>query len=391
MRVVHVITRMIVGGAQENTRYNCLDLIREHGDSVTLITGPTHGSEGKLLEAAKDMDLEVIVIPSLIRSILPWRDFRAYRQLRTLIGTLQPDVVHTHSAKGGILGRAAAWSVRVPCVVHTVHGAPFHPFQSAATRKFYIACERWAAKRCHHMISVADAMTDLMVDAGIAPRNKFTTIHSGMDVEPFLHSDRVRESTRRQLGLQPDHVVVGKIARLFHLKGHEYILAAAKRLVRQHPHVRFLWVGDGVLRESYERQIREADLEPYFILTGLQRPERIPALVGAMDILVHTSLREGLARALPQALIAGKPVVSFDIDGAREVVIDGETGFLLPPQAVEPLRDAIGRLVADRALRIRLGHEGQLRFTDLFRHQNMTRRVRELYEQVLSGTTGFGG
>jgi glycosyltransferase involved in cell wall biosynthesis len=212
-----------------------------------------------------------------------------------------------------------------------------------------------------------------------------------MDVEPFLHSDRVRESTRRQLGLQPDHVVVGKIARLFHLKGHEYILAAAKRLVRQHPHVRFLWVGDGVLRESYERQIREADLEPYFILTGLQRPERIPALVGAMDILVHTSLREGLARALPQALIAGKPVVSFDIDGAREVVIDGETGFLLPPQAVEPLRDAIGRLVADRALRIRLGHEGQLRFTDLFRHQNMTRRVRELYEQVLSGTTGFGG
>lgn len=390
MRVVHVITRMIVGGAQENTRYNCLDLIREHGDSVTLITGPTHGSEGKLLEAAKDKDLEVIVIPSLIRSILPWRDFRAYRQLRTLIGTLQPDVVHTHSAKGGILGRAAAWSVRVPCVVHTVHGAPFHPFQSAATRKFYVACERWAAKRCHHMISVADAMTDLMVDAGIAPRDKFTTIHSGMDVEPFLHSDRVRDSTRRELGLQPDHVVVGKIARLFHLKGHEYILAAAKGLVRQHPYVRFLWIGDGILRESYERQIREADLEPYFILTGLQRPERIPALVGAMDILVHTSLREGLARALPQALIAGKPVVSFDIDGAREVVIDGETGFLLPPQSVEPLRDAIARLVADRALRIRLGREGQLRFTDLFRHQTMSRRIRELYEQVLGTTAGFG-
>lgn len=391
MRVVHVITRMIVGGAQENTRYNCLDLIRQHGDSVTLITGPTHGSEGKLLEAAKDTDLEVIVIPSLIRSIIPWRDFRAYRQLRTLIGTLQPDVVHTHSAKGGILGRAAAWSVRVPCVVHTVHGAPFHPFQSAATRKFYIACERWAAKRCHHMISVADAMTDLMVEAGVAARDQFSTIYSGMDVEPFLHADRLREATRRELGLSPDHVVVGKIARLFHLKGHEYVLAAAKAVVRQHPNVRFLWVGDGVLRGTYERQIREADLERHFILTGLQRPERIPALVGAMDILVHTSLREGLARALPQALIAGKPVISFDIDGAREVVIDGETGFLLPPKSVEPLGDAISRLVADRGLRTRLGREGQLRFTDLFRHQTMTRQVRELYERVLSGAARVEG
>jgi glycosyltransferase involved in cell wall biosynthesis len=256
-----------------------------------------------------------------------------------------------------------------------------------AARKTFIACERWAAKRCHHMISVADAMTDLMVDAGVAPRERFTTIYSGMDVEPFVHADRDRLATRQELGIRPEHIVVGKIARLFHLKGHEYVLEAAKSLVQQHPTIRFLWVGDGLLRESLEQQIQSSGLRDHFILTGLQRPERIPALVGAMDILVHASLREGLARALPQALIAGKPVVSFDIDGAREVVIDGVTGFLVPPKSVESLTRSIAKLVEDAPLRQRMGSEGQLRFTDLFRHETMTRQIRELYCRILRGSS----
>jgi glycosyltransferase involved in cell wall biosynthesis len=235
------------------------------------------------------------------------------------------------------------------------------------------------------MISVADAMTDLMVEAKVAPRDKFTTVYSGMDVEPFVRAHELRDQTRRELGLGPEHVVVGKIARLFPLKGHEYVLAAAKQVIHKHPEARFLWVGDGILRESFEQQIRRSDLQKYFILTGLQRPERIPALVGAMDILVHASLREGLARALPQALIAGKPVVSYDIDGAREVVIHGETGWLLPPKAIEPLADSISSLIADPALRKSMGRTGQLRFTDLFRHQTMTNRVREIYAKVLRG------
>jgi glycosyltransferase involved in cell wall biosynthesis len=388
MRVVHIITRMIVGGAQENTRYNCLDLIHDHGDTVTLITGPTRGAEGKLLEAAEDPDLRVLVVPPLIRAIVPWQDVRAYRQLQSLLRAIRPDVVHTHSAKGGMLGRAAAWSLRVPCVVHTVHGAPFHPYQSSPARRLFIACERWAAKRCHRMISVADAMTDLMVSAGVASRDQFTTIYSGMDVEPFLNANRKRDQTRRQFGISPEHVVVGKIARLFPLKGHEYVLAAAKSIVREHPNVRFLWVGDGILRETLERQIRSENLQRHFVLTGLQRPEQIPSLVGAMDILVHTSLREGLARALPQALIAGKPVVSYDIDGAKEVVIDGRTGYLLPPKSVGPLAQAVSRLIADRDLRAAMGCEGQLRCTDLFRHQTMSRRIRQVYTEILEVTKG---
>jgi glycosyltransferase involved in cell wall biosynthesis len=383
MRIVHLITRMIVGGAQENTRFNCLDLIREHGDDVTLVTGPSLGAEGKLLEQTTDPDLNVILVPSLIRSIRPHVDFGAYQDLKRILAKLQPDVVHTHSAKAGMLGRAAAWRLGVPCVIHTVHGAPFHPYQPAAARWFFQSCERWAAKRCHHLISVADAMTDLMVDARVAPREQFTTIYSGMDVEPFLRAATTRELVRHSLGLKPDHVVIGKIARLFHLKGHEYLFEAAQTLVARNPNVRFLLVGDGLLRTEMEQTLRRRKLREHFVFTGLVPPERIPSLVGAMDVLVHVSLREGLARAIPQALIAARPVVSYDVDGAREVVIDGVTGFLLPPKAVPELADALEKLVRDPALRVSMGEAGQARFTDVFRHQTMTRQIRELYLQIL--------
>ncbi len=124
MRVLHIITRMIIGGAQENTLYNCLDLIRDFGDEVILATGPSLGPEGRLLEQGRAGDLEIEIVPSLKRSILPWSDIRCYQQLRQLIRRTQPDVVHTHSAKAGFLGRLAAWKEQVPAVIHTVHGAP---------------------------------------------------------------------------------------------------------------------------------------------------------------------------------------------------------------------------------------------------------------------------
>jgi glycosyltransferase involved in cell wall biosynthesis len=204
-----------------------------------------------------------------------------------------------------------------------------------------------------------------------------------MEVEPFLQAEEHREATRRELGFSDQHIVVGKIARLFHLKGHEYLIQAARTVVSQCPQVRFLLVGDGILRETLERQIAAAGLTEAFHFTGLVPPARIPALLGAMDVLVHVSLREGLARALPQALIAGRPAVSYDVDGAREVVISGETGFLIPPRTIEPLAEALIRLACDPALRRRLGGQGRGRFTDRFRHETMTRQLRELYQRLL--------
>ncbi len=384
MRIAHIITRLILGGAQENTVLTCEDLLRDHGDEVLLITGPALGPEGSLLDRARAGGGPLELIDQLRRPINPARDLLAYRRIKSVLRRFRPDVVHTHSAKGGMLGRAAAWSLGVPAVVHTVHGAPFHPYQSAAARTAFRACECWAAKRCHAMISVADAMTRLMVDARVAPAGKFTTIYSGMEVEPFLDCDKHRDQVRRELGYQPEHVVIGKIARLFHLKGHEYVIRAARQVVDREPNVRFLLVGDGVLRDRLGRQIAALGLEDNFQFTGLVPPERIPELIGAMDIVVHASLREGLARVLPQALISGRPAVSYDVDGAREVVISDRTGFLAPPKSMDELADALGRLAADPSLRARLGAEGRRLFTDQFRHQRMSAQIRSLYQRLLS-------
>jgi glycosyltransferase involved in cell wall biosynthesis len=187
---------------------------------------------------------------------------------------------------------------------------------------------------------------------------------------------------RSELGYGDEHIVIGKIARLFHLKGHADVVRAAVPVVETHPNVRFLFVGNGVLRGQLERQISAAGLARHFQFAGLVAPGRIPEYLGAMDALVHASLREGLARTLPQALIAGKPVVSYDIDGAREVVVPGQTGFLVPPDwqaLVDPLR----QLAQDAGLRRRLGQCGRDRFADQFRHEAMTQKIRALYERVL--------
>jgi glycosyltransferase involved in cell wall biosynthesis len=383
MRVAHVITRLILGGAQENTVLCCEDLLRR-GDEVLLITGPPLGPEGSLMKRAEASGVPLEVIGSLRRAIHPLRDAAAYRHIKAALRRFQPEVVHTHSAKAGILGRQAAWALGIPAVVHTVHGAPFHPYQNPAARALFRCCERWAARRCDRLVSVADAMTELMVGAGVAPREKFITVYSGMEVEPFLQSEPLREPTRRRLGYGPEHIVVGKFARLFHLKGHADLVAAARGAVAENPALRFLLVGDGVLRDRLARQIAEAGLSEHFQFTGLMSPEEIPALLAATDFVVHASLREGLARVLPQALISQRPAVSYDVDGAREVVVPGETGLLVPPGDVVGLRGAIVELAAEPEARRRMGREGRRRFAERFRHETMTASLRRLYEELLA-------
>jgi len=383
VRILHVITRLILGGAQENTLLTCEDLIRTYGDDVLLVTGPPLGPEGSLLERARAGEVPTVVVPSLRRVINPVHDIRAYWAISRIIREFRPDVVHTHSAKAGILGRAAAWRLHVPAIVHTVHGAPFHPYQPRLARLFIAACERWAARQCHRLISVADAMTELLVSAGVAPREKFVTIYSGMEVEPFLQAGEHRHRMREQLGYSETHFVVGTIARLFHLKGHEDILRAAGYLIPRFPQVRFLWVGDGLLRARLERQIRQAGWSSYFRLVGLVPPEKLPEYLAAMDAVVHPSLREGLARVLPQALLAGKPVVSYDVDGAREVVQTGETGFLVPARDWMGMAHAIAQLIETPALGSQLAEKGRRLCMERFSHERMIAQIRNIYEDVL--------
>lgn len=382
MRVAHIITRLIIGGAQENTLFNVEDQHHLHNDDVCLITGPASGPEGSLIERARDGQLDVRIVPSLQRSLHPIRDTQAYLAIRRLLKEYRPDVVHTHSSKAGILGRRAAWSLGIPCV-HSIHGAAFHYGQPAVLYHSYQLAERMAGRWCQHYICVCDAMTQQYVSAGIGTPSRYTTIYSGMDVDRFLNPTESAADVRHRLGIADDDVVVVKVARLFDLKGHDYLIDAAPQIVQAVPNVKFMLVGDGTLRQKFESRIADMGLTKHFVLTGLVPPEDVTNYIHAADLVAHTSVWEGLARVLAQGLIAGKPVVSFDIDGAPEVCINEETGLLVPARRVDLLADAVSRLAADEALRTRLGEEGRRRFTEQFRHEYMTEQIRHVYQQLM--------
>lgn len=386
MNVVHIITRLIIGGAQENTLHNVRDQHEIYHDDVTLVTGPAEGPEGSLIPEALAGKFRTIVLPELTRNIHPRADWKACRALISLLRELRPDLVHTHSSKAGILGRYAANKVGIP-VVHSIHGAAFHYGQSRLAYRAYVAAEKVAAKWTHRYICVADAMRDAYLAEGIATPDRYVTIHSGFDVEPFLHPESRREVERRQWGFADSDIVVGKIGRLFHLKGHEFVIQAARKVIQKNPQVRFLFVGDGVLRGQFEAEIQAAGLADHFVLTGLVPPGQIPSLMHAMDLLVHTSQWEGLARVLPQALIAGKPVISYDVGGAGEVVLPEKTGILLPRDCIDELSDAILQLADNAQLRSQFGNAGRELFTEQFRHQTMTARIRDVYAEVLNTQT----
>jgi glycosyltransferase involved in cell wall biosynthesis len=383
MRVIHIITRLILGGAQENTLANADDLIRLHGDDVLLVTGPPEGPEGDLLDQACRRGVPVTIVNELQRAISPAKDWAAYRSLSRTIDAFRPDVVHTHSAKAGILGRAAASRRQTPAIIHTIHGLSFHSYEAWWKNRLYIAAEQRAARLCHKIISVADAMTEKSLAAGIGRPAQYVTIYSGMNVDEFLHPPKPREDMRRELGIAADRLVVMKIARLFELKGHDDVLDAAPAVVARYPNVLFVFVGGGVWRERLESRVRSLGLERHVHFTGLVAPDQIPSLLSASDLVVHASYREGLARVLPQALITGRPVVSYDIDGAREVVLPGQTGWLVKPGETEALGEAMMVALSDDTMRQRLGQRGRELFADTFRHETMTARIRYVYRDVL--------
>lgn len=382
MRIVHVITRLIVGGAQENTLLSCEGQHRR-GHDVTLITGPPLGPEGSLLEKARSGGYRVEILDDLRRAIMPLRDWRALRRLTARLRALQPDVAHTHSSKAGILGRWAAHRAGVPAIVHTIHGLSFTASRWRAVNGTYRMLEKLSAPITSRIVCVADAMRDISLAAGIGRPEQYVTVYSGMDTGAFLSPPVPRGVARRSLGLQEHHIVVGTIARLFHMKGHDDLLDVAPRLCAAFADLRFLWVGDGILRGQFERRMSDMNLRDRFVLTGLVPPHRIPELAGAMDIVVHPSRREGLARAIVQGQLAGCAVVAYDTDGNREGMIDGQTGFLVRPFDAAELCRRLEALLADAGLRRRMGEAGRRFAARRFSADTMVDALERVYTEAL--------
>lgn len=378
MRVSHVITRLIVGGAQENTITSVLGLADRPEFQVELLSGPTTGPEGSLEHLLASRAGTLRILPHLVRPIHPWRDLLAYRALCRHFRTKRPVLVHTHSGKAGILGRLAAARSGVPLILHTIHGPSFGPFQGRAPNALFLAAEARAALVTTKFVVVAQAMARQYLAAGIGRPGDYVTIHSGFALKPFLAASN-DAGLRARFGIGPQDIVVGKIARLFKLKGHDTLFKVAPDLVRQNPAIKFLLVGDGAWRGRFQAMADSLGLRDRFVFTGLVSPEEVPALVGIMDILVHLSYREGLPRALPQAMAAGKPVVAWNCDGSGEVCLDGNTGFLVSCGDLEKLKRSVLLLAGNPDLRHRLGMAGRALARRMFDEQHMVERLAELY------------
>ena len=388
MKIVHIITRLILGGAQENTLITCKELAAR-GHDVTLITGPAIGAEGQLFDWTVDAGYRTLVVNEMRREINPRLDLKAYRQLKKILLELKPDIVHTHSAKAGVLGRFAADKVRRKLksnckIVHGVHGLSFHEYQSRRKNKLYIAVERQASKRTDAYVAVADTMTEKSLAVGLGTPEQYTTAYSAIEEEAYIAGvdERRIKDFRRKHGISEEAVVLVTIARLAELKGHEYIIESAKQLAPRFADCVWLFVGDGNISDMIKHEISLANLWFRFKFTGMVEPEEIPMVLHASDILVHCSLREGLARVLPQAMLAGKPAVSFDIDGAKEEVNEN-TGRLIEPGNVEQLTEACAELIADKDLRIRLGQNGRQSVVKQFAPETMVDTIEGVYKKLL--------
>ena len=378
MKICHVITRMIIGGAQENTLFSCRGQIQA-GHQVTLISGEETGAEGDLLTCQKVAGLQIKKISSLKRNLSLLDDYRAYRQLYRYFCSHEFDVVHTHSSKAGILARIAAYRAGVKVVVHTIHGLPFHRYEKWYKNWFYIFAERYASKFCQKIFSVADALTKEALQKKITSPQKYKTIRSGIDMN--LCSSQKNLKLRQSLGISQDKVVVGKVARIFQLKGYEKLVQIAQHF--KNSNVVFLIVGAGKLRPTIEKQIKKRNLGHLFIFVGLVKSEEVAQYISCMDILIHLSLHEGLPRVVVQALASSCPVVAYKLDGTPEVVKYNKSGFIYPPEQTQKLIEGLKSLVGDEKLRCKMGSYGRKLVIKEFTWQKMVADLNNEYELLL--------
>ena len=387
-RVLHVITRLIIGGAQENTMLAAalLDKRRFH---VEVISGPQTGPEGSLIDEVRQRHIPLTILPDLRREISPIHDLKALLKLTRLARQGRYDIIHTHSSKAGILGRLAAWMAGVPIIVHTVHGWGHHPTsawgQHPLVRRFYILLEQIIQRITDKLIVVSPRNTEKGLADGIATPDKYITIRSGIELDRFRQPARPREAVRAELGIPLDSAVVGTVTRLSFQKAPLDFVAAVAQVAAQRPDVHFVIVGDGPLRADVEARVAALELTERIHLTGLRRD--VPDLMHSFDVFALSSLWEGLPRVLPQAMAAGLPIVATAVDGNAEAVTDGVNGRLVPPGDPTLLAQAVIEMLRDPEMMAQMGAAGRERAGE-FGAQKMVNDIAELYTRLVAEVRG---
>ena len=349
---------------------------------LILITSPVKAptlATKEFLEKFKD---KVIYVEQLQREINPLTDFLALVRLYRIFRQENFDIVHTHTAKTGILGRIAARLAGVPKVVHFSHGHNFYGYFGPLGSRLVIMLERFMARFTDKFIVLTELEKNDMSVYKVAQPAKVVVINSGLELNKYRNVNINKAGKKKELQLEENELVVGMISRLEPIKGPQYLVEAAKSVIANMSGIKFLIVGEGSLKAKLAGRCRELGMADKFVFTGWR--EDIPEILSLLDILVLPSLNEAVGRVLIEAGAAGVPVVATKVGGIPEIVRDQETGLLVPPQDIDSLTKAIILLAQNKETRKNLGEVARKWIDEKFSADNMVASVANLYLQMVN-------
>jgi glycosyltransferase involved in cell wall biosynthesis len=386
VKVLHIITRMIKGGAQEDTLLTVINLDRERY-RTSLVSGPSTGSEGEIESKARQLGVELTTISELVRNVSPINDLKALYKLYSLIKKAKYDIVHTHSSKAGILGRVGAKLAGVKTIIHTPHGSIFYPDADipGVSGKFWITIflllEKVAAYLADKITTLTESEAKHYLKLGIGSNDKFAIIRSGTELSRFTDVKVDVASKRKKLGISVNSTVVTTVARLTSEKGHSYLIDAAKEVVTASAdELIFMFVGDGDLRGELERKVNELGLDGKILFLGLR--DDVPELLAISDLFVLPSLYEAQGKVLVEAIAVGLPVIATKVGGVPDVVVNGKTGILVPPRNSQALAKAIISLITDKVKAKQMGEAGRQVIPE-FSVETMIEKIDRLYYELV--------
>ena len=360
--------------------------LRERGYDTTLVAGTLARGEDSMAFVAEGLGVDVVSIPELGREISPLRDVFATIRLAALIRKERPQILHTHTAKAGTVGRVAAilaGRARPPIVVHTFHGHVLRGYFGPVRSRLFRALERWLASHSTTLIAVSPQVRDDLVALGVAAPEKFTVVRLGIELDERVGAEaNGREETRRYLGIPADRFAVGWVGRMTAVKRTDDVLEGFKRLREHGVEATLFLVGDGPDRAGLERRAHKLGIIKDTLFLGYQ--EEVGPLYAAFDALVLPSGNEGTPVSVIEALAAGTPVVATRVGGVPDVVRDGEDGFLVEPGESEEFAERLAELARDPALRERLGAAGRARVLPRYAVERLVDDVDRLYRSLIS-------
>ncbi len=381
IRVVRFVARLNVGGPAIHTILLTKFLSTSRFDS-TLITGQISPTEGDMSYFAEEHGVVPQIIPELGREIQWRRDLIALWKMFRLLRKLRPTIVHTHTAKAGMLGRLAAKLAGVPCIVHTFHGHVFHSYFSPRKTRIFLEIERVLAHWTDAIITLSPAQRAEILSYRIGTPDKVQAIGLGLELQKFVACKKLRGKIRRELDIADETPLVGLIARLVPIKGLHYFLEAAASVLKHIPHAQFVIAGDGELREELEQLTRHLNILNNVHFLGFRRD--LPEIYADLDLTVLSSLNEGLPVALIEAMASGTPVVSTDVGGVGDLIQPERSGILVPAKNSEALAAGIGNALAlSPKKRREMGLSAQRSVYPKYHIDTLIHNIATLYENIL--------